>query len=104
MSDEKQAAKTLGKVLRFARRLSADVLFDIVALWFCWRDPRTPLWAKAVAAGALAYFVIPFDALPDPIFVDDAGVIALAMVRLRAVMLQDHREQARDWLSRFVGA
>jgi uncharacterized membrane protein YkvA (DUF1232 family) len=102
MSD-RRAKQALRKVLRYARRLSADVLFDIVALWFCWLDPKTPRWAKIIAAAALAYFVIPTDVLPDPIFGDDAGVVAAALVKLRDVMLDRHRDEARRWIAAKIG-
>ena len=40
----------------WAFRLKADVL----ALWFCYRHPGTPLLARIVAAGVVAYAFSPF--------------------------------------------
>jgi uncharacterized membrane protein YkvA (DUF1232 family) len=42
-------------------------------------DPKTPRWAKLAAAGALAYFILPIDLIPDYLpggFLDDAAVAA----------------------------
>src|SRR5262245_14492723 len=38
---------------------------EVVALYFCLLDPKTPLWVKGTAAAALAYFIAPWDAIPD---------------------------------------
>ena len=55
---------------------------ETVALYFCLLDPATPLWVKGIVGAALAYFILPFDAIPDILpFVglsDDAGIIAAA--------------------------
>ncbi len=34
--------------------------------------------------GAVAYLVLPTDALPDPVYLDDIGVLLLALRSLRA--------------------
>lgn len=79
-----------------------DFLDDVLALWFCLRDPATPTAAKATIVAALGYFICPFDLVPDllPVvgWLDDAGVIAAALAVLRAVVTDEHRRQARDWL------
>ncbi|MGW2046448.1 DUF1232 domain-containing protein [Streptomyces sp. NPDC001858] len=42
--------------------------------------PTGPRW---VFWGAVAYFVLPADALPDPVYLDDIGVLLLALRSLR---------------------
>jgi uncharacterized membrane protein YkvA (DUF1232 family) len=42
--------------------------------------PTGPRW---VFWGAVAYFVLPTDVLPDPIYLDDIGVLLLALRSLR---------------------
>ena len=53
------------KIQRFAFVAGRSVIGKAVALFFCLRDPDTPVWAKAVILGALGYFVLPVDAIPD---------------------------------------
>src|SRR5262245_10049572 len=53
------AAKAKG----FLRRL--PMAEEVVAMYFCMLDTRTPLWVKGVSAAALAYFILPLDAVPD---------------------------------------
>ena len=42
--------------------------------------PTGPRW---VFWGAVAYFVLPADLLPDPVYLDDIGVLLLALRSLR---------------------
>ena len=44
--------------------------------------PTGPRW---VFWGAVLYFVLPTDVLPDPVFLDDIGVVLLALRSLRRV-------------------
>ena len=89
-----------------ARRVAARLPFaeDLLAAYYCAFDRDTPLRVKAALIGALAYFVLPFDAIPDMLpvlgFTDDAAVLATA-VRLVATHLKpEHRDAARAALAR----
>lgn len=83
------------------RRTAARIPFadQLVSVWFAARDPETPAAAKGIMLGALAYFVLPFDAIPDLLagvgFTDDAAVIAAVVATLGANIRTRHRELAR---------
>jgi uncharacterized membrane protein YkvA (DUF1232 family) len=85
------------------RRLIGKVPFlrDAVAMYFCMMDRGTPAWAKAVIMSALAYFLLPMDAIPDmtPIvgFGDDAGAIATAMKKVSDWMTRGHYQRADEF-------
>ncbi len=53
--------------------------------------------------GALAYFVVPFDSIPDwlPLlgFTDDAAALAAAIAMIRAHLQPKHYEAADEWLA-----
>ncbi len=72
---------------------------DVVASYFCAFDRATPLRAKGILLGALAYFILPIDVIPDFIlgvgFTDDAAVIATALAMVRRYMTPEHKLQAR---------
>jgi len=55
---------------------------DALVLYYTWKKPATPNRIKAAIMGALAYFVMPLDAIPDTIlgigYLDDLGVLAWA--------------------------
>ena len=56
---------------------------DVFALYLAMRDPRTPWYAKAVAAAVLAYALSPLDLIPDFIpvigYLDDLIVVPLGI-------------------------
>jgi uncharacterized membrane protein YkvA (DUF1232 family) len=76
---------------------------ETVALYFCLLDPKTPLWVKGIVAAALAYFILPLDAIPDLLplagFSDDAGVVAAALTAVSAHITDEHRARAREWMA-----
>lgn len=91
---------------RKLQRLATKLPFaeDLLTAYYCAFDRSTPNHVRAVLLGALAYFVLPFDFMPDilPIvgFTDDAALIA-GSIRLIWVHLKpEHREAARDALAR----
>lgn len=83
------------------RRVAAKVPFagDALSVWFCARDPATPRGAKAMMMAALAYFVLPTDAIPDILavvgFTDDAAVFAALLALVGKNLKPKHREEAR---------
>jgi uncharacterized membrane protein YkvA (DUF1232 family) len=85
------------KLLRVAGRI--PFAEDAAAAYFCAVDPATPSKVKAVLFAALAYFVMPFDVVPDFIaglgFTDDAAVLAMAIGLVAKHMKPEHMRQAR---------
>ncbi|MGH1421964.1 MAG: YkvA family protein [Hyphomonas sp.] len=95
--NERLARGVIPKVLRLLGRVPfAD---DLVAAYFAARDSDTPKKAKAVLMAAVAYFVLPIDALPDVIlglgFTDDAAVLATALGAVGTHVKDKHRGMAR---------
>lgn len=76
---------------------------ETVAMYFCLLDPRTPVWVKGTVAAALAYFILPFDAIPDLLPVvglsDDAGVLTAALSAVSVYITDEHRSRARAWMA-----
>jgi uncharacterized membrane protein YkvA (DUF1232 family) len=72
---------------------------DLLAAYYCTLDPTTPKRVKLVLLGALAYFVLPTDALPDLLpflgFTDDAAMLAAAIAQVAGAINETHREKAR---------
>lgn len=76
---------------------------ELVAAYFCAMDEATPLRVRATLLGALAYFILPIDAIPDVIaglgFTDDAAVLAVAVKMVASHMQPKHRELAQQALA-----
>jgi uncharacterized membrane protein YkvA (DUF1232 family) len=93
-----------GFVIKAKRYLNRVPLAqEVVAMYFCMLDPKTPIWVKGTVAAALAYFIMPLDAIPDlmPLIgmSDDASVLAAAFTAVSAFVGADHREKARAWMA-----
>ena len=88
------------------RRVLGHVPFveEAVAAYYCALDPTTPLQVKAVLLGALAYFIIPTDLIPDFIaflgYGDDATVLFAALRTVSTNVTDRHREKAQRVLKR----
>ena len=72
-----------------------------LTLYYVLVDKDTPAWAKAIIFGALGYFIMPLDALPDPIYVDDLGAVSAALVAVAAHVKEPHIEQAKAALAKW---
>ncbi len=92
------------KVGRWAKRAGRTLLIESISMWYAMQDEDTPLWAKGVIAGALGYFIMPLDLLPDPIFVDDGVVVAQAFVVVRMYVKDEHKVAARAKVGELLGA
>src|SRR5690349_14181700 len=77
---------------------------EAYALYFACRDPRVPWYAKALAAGVVAYAFSPIDLIPDFIpvlgLLDDLILVPLGVLAVRAMVpaevLVECRERARE--------
>lgn len=100
----------MSKLMKFYSKFKTrvkDLQRDVTALWFAYRDPRTPWYAKLFTAVVVAYALSPVDLIPDFIpvlgYLDDfvlipAGV-ALALKMIPAEVMADSREKAALSLS-----
>jgi uncharacterized membrane protein YkvA (DUF1232 family) len=88
------------------RKVASRVPFaaDALSLWWCARDPATPTAAKGMMFAALAYFVLPTDAIPDVLpalgFTDDAAVIAALIAIVGKNLKPRHKDSAKDFLTK----
>jgi uncharacterized membrane protein YkvA (DUF1232 family) len=84
------------KVRRTAGRV--PFLDDAVAAYYCALDRETPARVRAILLGALAYFVLPGDVLPDILpglgFTDDAAVLLAALSAVNPHIKPRHRDAA----------
>jgi uncharacterized membrane protein YkvA (DUF1232 family) len=96
------------KMKRISRRAGRAVIEKVLVLYYCLQDPDTPAWAKRVIMGALAYFVLPIDAVPDIVpfagFADDFGVLVSALAMVVTHIKPLHREQAEEKVLHWFGA
>jgi uncharacterized membrane protein YkvA (DUF1232 family) len=91
---------------RKAARVAARLPFaeHLLAAYYCAFDQATPAHVKAALVGALAYFVLPFDFMPDVLpflgFTDDAAMLLTALRMVAGHLRPEHRDAARAALAR----
>jgi len=80
---------------------------DLLAAYYCAFDKDTPRHVQVTLLGAIAYFVLPFDFIPDMLpvlgFTDDAAVLATAIRLVATHITAEHRDAARATLKRGIG-
>src|SRR3954454_4607843 len=91
------------------KQVAAKIPFteDLLAAYYCAFDSQTPRHVQAALLGAIAYFILPFDFVPDMLpvlgFTDDAAVLATALRMVVTHITPEHRDAARAALKRVGG-
>ena len=79
---------------------------ELLAAYYCAFDKQTPRHVQASLLGAIAYFILQFDFVPDMLpvlgFTDDAAILATAIRMVAGHITQEHRDAARAALERGV--
>jgi uncharacterized membrane protein YkvA (DUF1232 family) len=94
---------------RKTKRVAAQLPFaeDLLAAYYCAFDRATPSQVKAALLGAIAYFILPIDAIPDflPVlgYTDDAAVLLAAINLVAGHITPGHRGAARETLEELAG-
>jgi uncharacterized membrane protein YkvA (DUF1232 family) len=88
------------------KRVAAQLPFveDLLTAYYCAFDRDTPREVQAALIGALAYFILPFDIIPDVLpvigYTDDAAVLAAAIRLVAKHIRPEHREAAQRAIAR----
>ncbi|MGO1766951.1 MAG: YkvA family protein [Advenella sp.] len=103
--DAGKPAGLVRKIARVANRAGRTVIHKALLLYYAVLNPATPAWARRVIYGALAYLVLPLDALPDFIpgigYTDDLSVIAAALAAVAYYITPEVKQQAEQATNRW---
>jgi len=95
------------KLGRFALAAGREVVEKALWLYYAAQRPETPVWAKTVVFGALAYFISPVDAIPDVVpvlgYSDDLATLAAAVSTVAAYIDDTVKAKAAERLRRWFG-
>lgn len=95
------------KVAKCASCAGLITIEKALVLYYCLQDPDTPAWAKAVIVGALGYFILPMDLIPDFTpgvgYADDLGALAGAAGTVFVHIKPEHEAQAKEKLAQWFG-
>lgn len=91
-----------------ARAAGRELVEKALTLYLVLRDPGTPAWAKSTILGALGYFIMPLDAIPDFIpgagLTDDLGILVLTLGAVATSITPRIRQAASRATDSFFGA
>lgn len=95
------------KLTDYARTAGKEVVEKALWLYYAAQRPDTPTWAKGVIFGALGYFIMPLDAIPDltPMmgFTDDLGALAAAIGMVSLFIDEDVKAKSNATMTRWFG-
>lgn len=102
VNEERVARGFLPKIRKVAARIPFAT--EALSVWWCARDPATPMAAKGMMMAALAYFVLPTDVIPDVLpalgMTDDAAVIAAVIAIVGKNLKPRHKDAAKAFLAK----
>lgn len=96
------------KIERVAKKVGATVLLPVFTLYYMLQNDKVPLKHKAYIVGALGYFILPIDFLPDGIlpvigFTDDIAVMTLVLNLVKDSVTPEIKAQAGQRVVEIIG-
>lgn len=96
----------VAKIITGAGTITRELVLDAMTLFYATADQKTSVYSKSVAIAALAYFIMPLDAIPDflPIvgYSDDAAMLVGAVITLKSEITEKHRRRALERLDELL--
>ena len=97
------------KVKSVAKKAGIKTIYMVLLLHYVLKSPDVPLEDKAKLYGALGYFILPIDLIPDFIpavgYSDDVAALAFALHAVWKNVTPEIKEQAqrklREWFGSF---
>ena len=93
------------KIKKVLIKAGLELTYKVLQLWYVLQKPEVPYPIKATIVGALMYFILPVDSIPDFLpggFVDDMAAIAFALSMATLYVDKEVNEKARKKLIEFL--
>ncbi|WP_456276485.1 YkvA family protein [Bacillus sp. AK128] len=95
------------KVQKFAKKAGTSVVYAVLLLYYTLQKPEVPLKVKATIVGALGYFILPLDLIPDLApgvgYADDLSVVLFALVQVALYVDDEIKMKAKSKLKDLFG-
>ncbi len=100
------APKLFEKIGKVAKKAGLKTVYGVLLLYYALNGGCLPLADKARVIGALGYFILPTDLIPDFLvggFVDDWGALALVLYKIWDYITPETHALARRRLESWFG-
>lgn len=95
------------KLKKVAHKVGRKTVYHVFVLYYVARDSAVPTSLKLKVFGALAYFILPLDFIPDAIlglgFTDDILALAWAVFSMRKYITPEIKAKARERVRQWFG-
>ena len=95
------------KLSNVAKKAGLKTVYMVLLLYYVLKDPSTPKQYKAMIIGALGYFILPLDIIPDFIpvagYTDDVAALAGALLAVAKCVSPEIKNQAKEKLKEWFG-
>lgn len=95
------------KLKKYGKKAGSSVVYAVLLLYFTLQKPEVPAKTKAIIIGALGYFILPFDLIPDVAlgvgFTDDLGALGIALLQVAMYIDDDIKLKAKVKLADWFG-
>lgn len=94
------------KIKKYGKKAGVSVVYSALLLFFTLQKPSTPAWAKNVILGALGYFILPVDLIPDMLpggYADDGGALIGALITVAFYIDEEVKEKAKQRIRTWFG-
>lgn len=95
------------KIKKYSKKAGSSAIYAVLLLYYVLQKEEVPKKEKALILGALGYFILPLDLIPDVAagvgYVDDIGALIAALVRVSMYIDADVKNQAKGKLQDWFG-
>lgn len=99
-------SKLFDKITKVAKKAGVKTVYAALLLYYAVMDDEVPMKDKAIVIGALGYFILPIDLIPDLIpggYVDDLGALVMALKAIWDNITPATHAKARQRLESWFG-
>lgn len=96
--------KIISYIGKRTKQVGEKTVYSVLLMYHAYKREETPFWARNIIMASVAYFLSPFDAIPDltPFlgFTDDLSVMMFGLVSIACFINEDVRGKARKSLGK----
>ena len=100
-------SKFWNKITKYAKKAGLKVVYTALLLFYAFKRPETPFWAKSIITGVLSYLISPIDFIPDltPVlgYTDDMAMLGFGLATVAVYINAQVKENAKQKITSWFG-